>query len=227
MDGRGPPQRVTGTEATEHCGPGGADHTAGGRIHIGTRNIPGKGAVERSAALCRPADVAVCCNGAHGASPSHRPAIDARAARLLREGGLVAFPTETVYGLGADACSDAAVARIFAAKDRPDFNPLIVHLASRADAAKLVRFNAQAERLAARFWPGPPTLVLPRRDDCPVSCWSRRVFRPAVRVPGRDEARSLLQAAGIPVPHPAQTHRGASVPRPRAMWPTDWATRWI
>ena len=92
-----------------------------------------------------------------------------RAAGLLRSGALVAFPTETVYGLGADATSDAAVAAIFAAKERPRFNPLIIHVVDSAAARRLVVFNDLAERLAERFWPGPLTLVLPRAPDCPVS----------------------------------------------------------
>jgi L-threonylcarbamoyladenylate synthase len=88
-----------------------------------------------------------------------------RAAEILRRGGLVAVPTETVYGLAARADSGAAVAAIYRAKGRPDFNPLIVHVASPALARRLARFDARAEELAARFWPGPLTLVLPLRDD--------------------------------------------------------------
>src|SRR5580765_6506923 len=86
----------------------------------------------------------------------------AAAARVLGAGGLVAFPTETVYGLGADASDGAAVARLYAAKGRPSFNPLIAHVASAAAARKLARFDAAAVRLADAFWPGPLTLVLPR-----------------------------------------------------------------
>src|SRR5437867_13304179 len=93
----------------------------------------------------------------------------ATAARTLAEGGLVAFPTETVYGLGADAGNGRAVARLFAAKGRPKFNPLIAHVANLAEARRLARFDPAAERLAAAFWPGPLTLVLPKRSDCPVS----------------------------------------------------------
>src|SRR5690606_522510 len=89
----------------------------------------------------------------------------ARAAELLRAGGLVAFPTEPVYGLGADASSDRAVAGIFAAKDRPQFNPLIVHFTGTEAAAKQVVFDDRARRVAAALWPGPLTLVLPRRSD--------------------------------------------------------------
>src|SRR3546814_9706981 len=89
----------------------------------------------------------------------------AHAATLLRDGRLVAFPTETVYGLGADATNDRAVAAIFALKGRPQFNPLIVHVADIGTARDLVQFDARAERLAAQFWPGPLTLVLPRRQE--------------------------------------------------------------
>src|SRR5215469_6705241 len=93
---------------------------------------------------------------------AHRAAI-ARAARLLRRGRLVAFPTETVYGLGADATSDRAVGAIYAAKRRPRHNPLIVHVPDLRAAGRLVRFDDRAVRLARRFWPGPLTLVLRRR----------------------------------------------------------------
>src|ERR1700761_4060934 len=91
------------------------------------------------------------------------------AARLLREGGLVAFPTETVYGLGADAQNGEAVAAIFAAKGRPRFNPLIVHVTSSAEAERHGVFNDTARKLAAAFWPGALTLVLPRTPDTALS----------------------------------------------------------
>src|SRR6185437_4563842 len=91
------------------------------------------------------------------------------AAALLRRGALVAFPTETVYGLGGDATNDRAVAAIFAAKDRPRFNPLIVHVAELAEAEALAAFDARARLLAQRFWPGPLSLVLKRSDACPIS----------------------------------------------------------
>src|SRR4029077_1285955 len=93
----------------------------------------------------------------------------ASAAAALRGGKLVAFPTETVYGLGADANNDHAVAGIFAAKNRPAINPLIVHVGDRAMAERLARFDARAVLLADRHWPGPLTIVLPRGEDCPVS----------------------------------------------------------
>src|SRR5690348_17929670 len=91
------------------------------------------------------------------------------AAHCLAAGGLVAFPTETVYGLGADATNGKAVARLYAAKGRPSFNPLIAHVANLAEARRLARFDDTALRLAEAFWPGPLTLVLPKQPDCTVS----------------------------------------------------------
>src|SRR6478735_1398898 len=93
----------------------------------------------------------------------------AEAARLIRNGRLVAFPTETVYGLGADATNDIACASIFAAKGRPRFNPLIVHVSDLGIAGEHVVVSDSAQRLAAKFWPGPLTLVLPRRTGCRLS----------------------------------------------------------
>src|SRR5258707_12123794 len=100
--------------------------------------------------------------------PASEAAI-ARAARLLRDGELVAFPTETVYGLGGDATREAAVAGIFAAKGRPHFNPLIVHVPGLAEAEALAVFDERARDAAGRFWPGPLTLVLPRREGGGIS----------------------------------------------------------
>jgi len=91
-----------------------------------------------------------------------------KAARRLAEGGLVAFPTETVYGLGADAANAQAVARLYAAKGRPSFNPLIAHVSDLSAAARIARFDAAALSLANAFWPGALTLVLPKSPDCPV-----------------------------------------------------------
>src|SRR5262245_9183057 len=93
----------------------------------------------------------------------------AEATRVLRASGLVAFPTETVYGLGADATSATAIARLYAAKGRPRFNPLIAHVVDLAAAQPLAGFDAAAKKLAAAFWPGPLTLVLPRLATCPVA----------------------------------------------------------
>src|SRR5437763_7052522 len=100
--------------------------------------------------------------------PADRAAMTA-AARMLGAGGLVAFPTETVYGLGADATNGEAIARLYAAKGRPAFNPLIAHVADLAAARRLGHFSLAADKLAAQFWPGPLTLVLPKRGDCPVA----------------------------------------------------------
>src|SRR4051794_41699956 len=101
-------------------------------------------------------------------TPASRDAI-AAAARVLADGRLVAFPTETVYGLGADATNGEVIARLYAAKGRPRFNPLIAHVADLAAARQRAAFNREAERLAEAFWPGPLTLVLPKSPRCDVS----------------------------------------------------------
>jgi len=137
----------------------------------------------------------------------------ARAAALLRGGGLVAFPTETVYGLGADATSDAAVASIFAAKDRPQFNPLIVHFTDAEAAAREVTFDAEARKVAAALWPGPLTLVLPRREDSRLSLLcSAGLASQAVRVPAHPLAQRLLAEAGIPLAAPSANASGRISP---------------
>ncbi|MCI0379464.1 MAG: threonylcarbamoyl-AMP synthase [Gemmataceae bacterium] len=126
-----------------------------------------------------------------------------KAAGILRRGGLVAFPTETVYGLGANALDEAAVQRIFAAKGRPATNPVIVHVADIASARDLVaEWPEQAERLAERFWPGPLTLVLPKIDLVPnmVTAGASTV---ALRVPAHPVALALLQAAQFPIAAPS------------------------
>jgi len=126
------------------------------------------------------------------------------AARLLREGELVAFPTETVYGLGADATNDKAVARIFEAKGRPSFNPLIVHVASLEMAARLGTFNAAALKLAEAFWPGALTLVMERTPDCGASeLVSAGLSTIAVRMPAHNVARDLIAATGVPLAAPS------------------------
>ena len=124
-------------------------------------------------------------------------------ARVLRNGGLVAFPTETVYGLGAHALDPAAVARIYAAKGRPAYNPLIVHVASPAEAMQVVReWPPIAEHLAAAFWPGPLTMVLPRRPEVPDSV-AAGLPTVAVRVPAHPVALALLRTARLPVAAPS------------------------
>ncbi|MEZ5668762.1 MAG: L-threonylcarbamoyladenylate synthase [Alphaproteobacteria bacterium] len=137
----------------------------------------------------------------------------ARAADVLAAGGLVAFPTETVYGLGADATSDAAVARIFEAKARPRFNPLIAHVADAASAFALVAPNRPARKLADRFWPGPLTLLLRRLPGCPVSLLATAGLDTlAVRVPAAPVALALLEAFGGPVAAPSANPAGRLSP---------------
>lgn len=136
-----------------------------------------------------------------------------RAAELLRAGKLVAFPTETVYGLGADATNDQAVATIFAAKERPAFNPLIIHVVDAASARQLVRFDARAETLAAHFWPGPLSLVLPRSPSCPVSLLaSAGLDTLAIRIPGHPLPRALIRAVGRPIAAPSANRSGRVSP---------------
>lgn len=135
------------------------------------------------------------------------------AAALLRDGRLVAFPTETVYGLGADATNGNAVASIFAAKDRPRINPLIVHVTSIAEAKKHVQFSAAALRLAEAFWPGPLTLVLPRLSESPLTLLvSAGLDTVAVRAPSHPIARSLIAAAGVPLAAPSANPSGSVSP---------------
>jgi L-threonylcarbamoyladenylate synthase len=137
----------------------------------------------------------------------------AAAARLIAAGELVALPTETVYGLGADATNDHAVARIFEAKGRPRFNPLIVHVADTDAARTQVQFDRRAEILAERFWPGALTLVLPRQPDCSVSLLaSAGLDSLAVRVPRHPVAHALLVACGQPVAAPSANASGRISP---------------
>src|SRR5437588_7788156 len=148
--------------------------------------------------------------------PELVPASDqaiARAARLLCDGGLVAFPTETVYGLGADATSEAAVARIFAAKGRPRFNPLIVHVPGLAEAEAFAVFDERARTAARRFWPGPLSLVLPRRADSGLSLLaSAGLDTVALRAPAHPVAQALLHAAGRPLAAPSANRSGRVSP---------------
>ena len=133
----------------------------------------------------------------------------AKAAEILRAGGLVAFPTETVFGLGADATSDRAVAKIYAAKGRPAFNPLIAHVADRAAAERQGRFSAAAAALAAAFWPGPLTLVLPLAEGARVCALARAgLDSVALRVPSHPVARRLLAALGRPLAAPSANPSG-------------------
>jgi len=133
----------------------------------------------------------------------------ALAARCLGEGGLVAFPTETVYGLGADARNADAIARLYEAKGRPSFNPLIAHVADIAAAMRIARFDATATRLAEAFWPGPLTLVLPKTQDCAVADLATAGLDTlAVRVPMHPVARGILAAFGGAVVAPSANLSG-------------------
>ncbi len=137
----------------------------------------------------------------------------ARAAALLRAGELVAFGTETVYGLGADATDAHAVAAVFAAKGRPHFNPLICHFPDADAAFAQVAGNATARRLADALWPGPLSLVLPRRADCPVALLAGAGLDTlAVRVPAHATALALLRAVGRPVAAPSANRSGQISP---------------
>jgi L-threonylcarbamoyladenylate synthase len=136
-----------------------------------------------------------------------------RAGRLLRAGELVAFPTETVYGLGGDATDEAAVARIFAAKGRPHFNPLIVHVPGLAEAEALALFDERARIAARHFWPGPLSLVLPRRADSFLSLLaSAGLDSVALRVPAHPVAQALLRTAGRPLAAPSANRSGRVSP---------------
>jgi len=144
-------------------------------------------------------------------SPS--PEALARAGDLVRAGKLVAFPTETVYGLGADATDDRAVASIYEAKGRPQFNPLIVHVPSIAEADPLVDIDDRALSLMNRYWPGPLTLVLPRRPNSPVSLLvSAGLDTVAVRCPNHQAALAFLRAADRPVAAPSANRSGSVSP---------------
>jgi len=137
------------------------------------------------------------------------PAAIEAAACCLTAGGLVAFPTETVYGLGAAAGNGAAIARLYAAKGRPRFNPLIAHVADVTAARRCGRFDSAAEQLAAAFWPGPLTLVLPKQADCGVAHLALAgLDSVAVRVPAHPVALALLAAFKEPVVAPSANRSG-------------------
>jgi L-threonylcarbamoyladenylate synthase len=136
-----------------------------------------------------------------------------QAATLLRNGGLLAFPTETVYGLGADATNADAVAKVYLAKGRPSFNPLIVHVASLALAQEIAVFDYEAKALAQAFWPGPMSLVLPLRADAGIcDLVSAGLDTVAIRVPAHPLAGDLLRAVGKPIAAPSANPSGQISP---------------
>ena len=150
----------------------------------------------------------------------------AAAARFLGEGGLVAFPTETVYGLGADATNPAAIARLYQAKGRPAFNPLIAHVADLDAARQLARFDAPALALAEAFWPGPLTLVLPRTAACAVAeLATAGLDTIAIRIPAHLVAREILRLFGGPVAAPSANLSGHVSPTTAAHVEDDLSGR--
>jgi L-threonylcarbamoyladenylate synthase len=142
---------------------------------------------------------------------SNTPSDIARAAQILRDGGTVAFPTETVYGLGANALDDDAVASIFTAKERPSWDPVIVHVSDRAMLDRVATVSPQAERLIAAFWPGPLPLLLPRTTNVPDNATAGRHLV-GVRMPANPIALSLIEAAGIPIAAPSANRFGHTSP---------------
>jgi L-threonylcarbamoyladenylate synthase len=157
--------------------------------------------------------------------PANEAAV-ADAARCLREGGLVAFPTETVYGLGADASNAGAIARLYEAKGRPAFNPLIAHVGDLKAAQRIGGFDAQAILLAEAFWPGPLTLVLPKAPGCAVADLATAGLDTiAVRVPAHRIARAILRAFGGPVVAPSANLSGHVSPTTAAHVRNDLAGR--
>ncbi|WP_234681759.1 L-threonylcarbamoyladenylate synthase [Bradyrhizobium monzae] len=148
------------------------------------------------------------------------------AARILAAGGLVAFPTETVYGLGADAANATAIAHLYAAKGRPAFNPLIAHVADLAAARRIGRFDPRASRLAEAFWPGPLTLVVPKTDDCPVADLATAgLDTVAIRIPAHPVAEAILRAFGGAVVAPSANISGHVSPTLAAHVESDLAGR--
>lgn len=158
------------------------------------------------------------------------PEAIAAAAQCLRAGGLVAMPTETVYGLAADATSDKAVAAIYAAKERPAINPLIAHVLDIEAAREHAVFSPEAERLARAFWPGPLTLVLPVASTSGISLLARAgLDSAAVRSPLHETARALIEAAGVPLAAPSANRSGRVSPTTAAHVAADLDGRvdWI
>ncbi|PIB26129.1 threonylcarbamoyl-AMP synthase [Amylibacter kogurei] len=136
-----------------------------------------------------------------------------KSAQILANGGVVAFPTETVYGLGADACNDRAVAKVFAAKGRPSFNPLIIHLANVKDVSKYAIMNEQAKSLAASFWPGPLSMVLPLCKNSPLSdLVTAGLDTVAIRIPKHPVGHALIQTFGGAIAAPSANPSGRISP---------------
>ena len=150
----------------------------------------------------------------------------AAASRCLAEGGLVAFPTETVYGLGADATNPRAIARLYQAKGRPAFNPLIAHVGDLVSAQRIARFDASALRLAEAFWPGPLTLVLAKANGCSVADLATAGLETvAIRLPAHPVALAILRAFGGPIVAPSANLSGHVSPTTAAHVESDLSGR--
>ena len=135
------------------------------------------------------------------------------AAKIINKGALVAFPTETVYGLGADATNDKAVAKIFEVKQRPTFNPLIIHFSNKENVNDTVEIDTKARKLAKAFWPGALTMVLPRKKKCNVSLLASAGLKTlAVRIPNHPLAQSFINATGVPIAAPSANKSGEISP---------------
>lgn len=148
----------------------------------------------------------------------------ARAAELIKDGQLVGFPTETVYGLGADALNPRAVLQIFAAKGRPADNPLIVHITRWEEMLPLCRVNEKARKLAEAFWPGPLTMILPKREIVPGAV-TAGLDSVAIRMPSHPVARALITASGCPIAAPSGNRSGRPSPTVAAHMMEDMAGR--
>lgn len=144
--------------------------------------------------------------------PPTKPNID-QAAGIIKQGGLIGMPTETVYGLAADATNGEAVAKIYSAKGRPSFNPLISHFASVQDITAHADMDERAKTLASHFWPGPLTLILPRKDTSTIApIVTADLPTLAVRVPSHKTARALIKASGVPLAAPSANKSGSLSP---------------
>ncbi len=180
-------------------------------MHLGA-NTPDRASQSRGFPVAGTADEAMTTTY-DMSDPERREAGLARALETLRAGGVVAMPTETVYGLAANATDGRAVARIYEIKGRPQFNPLIVHVPSREAAERIAVFDQLATTLAAAFWPGPLTLVLPKRADSDIAeLATAGLDTVAIRVPAHPVAQALLRALGKPLAAPSANRSGKVSP---------------
>jgi L-threonylcarbamoyladenylate synthase len=203
-----PNDYLVGVAGFEPATPASRTQCSTGLSHTPTKTAAYSGGVPAPQAA-NPRDLDPVLTGLTTAILTAGEAAVAAAARALADGGLVAFPTETVYGLGADATNAFAIARLYQAKGRPAFNPLISHVGDLASARAIGRFDATALALAEAFWPGPLTLVLPRAAGCPVADLATAGLETiAIRIPSHPVARAILRAFGRPVVAPSANLSG-------------------